>query len=181
MRNLRAAYRYALAVISVAEEFNSVDAVSADFGLLEKMIADVREFVLFLRSPVVNQERKKSVLAILLKGNVGELTSKFVLLLASKGREGLLPEIIGEFYRLRDERRGIVSATARSATKFTAEQERELVRRLEAATGRKARVRYELDPSLRGGFTVQHGDTVWDASVQHQLDRLEQQFAEAAP
>jgi F0F1-type ATP synthase delta subunit len=30
---------------------------------------------------------------------------------------------------------------------------------------------------LKGGFTVQHDDTVWDASVRHQLNRLQEKFA----
>jgi F0F1-type ATP synthase delta subunit len=33
---------------------------------------------------------------------------------------------------------------------------------------------------LKGGFTIQFNDTVWDASVRHQLDLLRKKFLEGA-
>ena len=105
MSELRVARRYASAAISVAEEMNNVDAVSKDFALIEKLLHDVRDFGIFMRSPVVNTEKKKTVLMNVLRGNIGEFTLKFVLLLTPRGREGILRDVIKEFYRLRDEHR----------------------------------------------------------------------------
>ena len=180
MRSTRAAGRYARAILDVAESTKTVDEVSRDFDLIDGLIRDVREFSIFLRSPVVSTVKKKKVLTETLKGRTGALTFTFILLLATKGREGALGEIIRQFVRLRDERRGILSVTARTAVKFTGEQERDLDGRIERATGKKAAVRYVIDPALRGGFTVQHEDTVWDASVRHQLDLLRKKFTERA-
>jgi F-type H+-transporting ATPase subunit delta len=176
MSEFRAAYRYALAVIGVAEEIKKLDEVSKDFEYIEQLIAGSHEFLMFLKSPVINQEKKKTTLNEIFNGKVTELTMKFIMLLASKGREGLLPEITKQFYKLRDERLGILSVTTTTTVPFKPEQETSLVSQLEQATKKKIRLSYVFDSSLKGGFTVQHEDTVWDASVRHELENLRRRF-----
>ena len=178
MSEFRAAYRYALALLGVAEEMKKLDDVSRDLASIEKLIKDSREFFLFLKSPVVNSEKKKRTLTEILEGRMSDVTMKFVLLLASKGREALLPEITQQFNRLRDERLGILHVTTRTAVAFKPEQEKQLISQIEAATKKKVRLSYVVDPSLKGGFMVQHDDTVWDASVRHQLEVLRERFVE---
>ena len=178
MSEFRAAYRYALALLGVAEEVKKLDVVSADLAALEKLAKDSREFLMFLKSPVVSSEKKKRMLSEILKGKVSDVTLKFVALLVMKGREGLLPAIIQQFMKLRDERLGILNVTARTAVAFNPEQEKQLIRNIEAATKKKVRLSYVIDDSLKGGFVVQHDDTVWDASVRHQLEVLRERFVE---
>lgn len=178
MSDYRAAYRYALALLSVADEAKQLDEVHRDVTLVEKLANESRDFMLFLKSPIVNHEKKKKIFAELFHGKVGAVTEKFLLLLASKGREGLLPQIIREFYKLRDERLGILEVTTRTATTFTPEQEARLIRQLELATRKKIRLAFVFDPALKGGFKVQHDDTVWDASVLRQLEVLRDRFME---
>jgi F-type H+-transporting ATPase subunit delta len=178
MSEFRASYRYALALIGVAQEMKKLDEVDRDLKFIEKLTAGEREFTLFLKSPVITAEKKKRVLREILQGHVGEITMKFVDLLAAKSREGLLPEIIRQFARLRDDRLGIVNVSARTAVKFTPAQEETLVRQLEGVTKKRVRISYVVDPSIKGGFIVRHDDTVWDASVQNHLKVLRQRFIE---
>jgi F-type H+-transporting ATPase subunit delta len=178
MSEYKAAYRYALALIGVAEEVKALDAVNKDLSYIEEMHRESSEFMSFLKSPVVNKEKKKSVFTELFRGKVNELTLKFILLLTTKDKEGILPEIIQQFYRLRDERLGILNVAVRTAVKFSDAQEKSLVNNLEQSTKKKIRLKYVIDKSIKGGFTVQHEDTVWDASVRHQLELLRLRFAE---
>ena len=180
MSEYRAAYRYALALLGVAEELKKLDAVSADISSIEDLLKGSREFLVFLKSPVINREKKKRLLTEILHGKVSDVSSKFVALLAAKGREGLLPEIIRQFVKLRDARLGVLNVTARTAVAFKPQQERALIDQIEAATKKKVRLSFVIDPSLKGGFMVQHDDTVWDASVRHQLDVLRERLAEGA-
>lgn len=180
MADTRAARRYALALIGLAEEQKVLNLVAEDFDSLERLLRDSREFALFLTSPVVSMQKKKEILSTILRGKVSELTRHFVLLLTSKDREKLLGETIQQFNQLRDERLGILNVTTRTAVKFTGEEERRLIQQIERATRKKVRLNYILDPSLRGGFVVQHDDTVWDASVQHQLELLRRRFVEGS-
>jgi F-type H+-transporting ATPase subunit delta len=172
MSQIRAATRYATALLGVAVERNELDAVAGDVGFLDRAIAGSPDLSAFLRSPVINKEKKKKALREILSGRTGETMLAFVLLLASKDRESLLPEILRQFHRLRDERLGILDASARSAAEFTDEQKARLGEKIGKVTGKKVRLTVERDPSLIGGFTVQYEDTVWDASVRRQLELL---------
>ncbi len=180
MAESRVAYRYAISLFSVAKESRVLDAVSRDLGMIEGLMESSREFRLFLRTPVVNMLKKRNILKDIFGGKTQELTTHFVMLLASKEREGMLGEIIRQFYRIRDMEQGILDVTVRTASAFTKAQEASLVGRLEAVTRKRVRVRFFPDASLKGGFTVQYDDTVWDASLRHQLDSLRQQFIGAA-
>ncbi|HYQ86717.1 MAG TPA: ATP synthase F1 subunit delta [Bacteroidota bacterium] len=176
----RAARRYALALMAVAGEQKKVEEVDRDCLALERLISQSRDFNLFLESPVVKTLKKRQILGELFKGRIGETALKFVVFLASRGREGLLPYIIREFFRIRDERAGVVNVTASAAVPFTPAQEKRLVSRLEEATKKSVRVKYVLEPSIRGGFIVQLGDRVWDASVRHQLEIVYRRLTGAA-
>lgn len=176
MAESRVAYRYALAILETAEEKKTLDRVSQDFEAVEQLIKSSHEFLLFLRSPVVNTQKKKSVLSELFKKRLSELSFTFILLLTTKNRETILPEIIEQFYRLRDERLGIENVTVRSAVTLTKEQEKKLVTRLEQVTKKKVRLHESVDKRLKGGMAVQIGDTVWDGSVAHQLEILRERL-----
>ncbi len=177
MTNSRAAHRYALSILSVAEESRLIDRVSGDFALIEQMIVSSHDFALFLRSPVINMMKKRKALEAILGGRVSELTLKFVDLLVSKERESALLEIIHQFYKLRDDRLGILDVTVKVAVPMTKSQENELLNRLREATKKQVRIHFVRDPGLKGGFTIQYEDTVWDASVRRQLESLRQRFA----
>ncbi len=178
MSNLRTAHRYALAIFGVAEEVNKLEVVCKDFEFVGKIIRESPDFNLFLKNPIITKEKKKRVFSELLSSRVSDVTLNFITLLSSKNREALLPEIIAQFNKLRDEKLGILDVTARTAIKFTSAQELELVRQLGSATKKKVRVKYIIEPSLIGGFSVQFEDTVWNASVQHQLELLKIKLTE---
>lgn len=180
MVNSRASHRYALALIEAAPDDETLATVSADFDLLGRLIAAAPDFRAFLRSPVVTNEKKKQILTEILKGKIAPLTLTFVLLTASKNREALLPEIIRQFYLLRDERLGILNVSVQSAVALTLEQEKTLTRQLGKVTGKKIRLAATINRALQGGFTVEYDDTVWDASVRRQLENLRHRFATGA-
>jgi len=172
----RAAYRYALALIGLAEEMKQLDDVSKDIHDLERLIRSSRELVLFFKSPVITREKKKTVLTELFKGKVSEVMFQFIKLLAAKNREALLPEIIVQYNKLLDQKRGIIPVIVRTASSFSKEQERQLVERLQAMTKKTPRIEFVQDASLIGGFAVQYDDTVWDGSVRHQLEVLKKRL-----
>jgi len=178
MSESRSSYRYALAIIEYAEEIQQLDAVSRDFESIRSLIGVSRDFQVFLKSPVIRNEKKLEILSILFKDKVSDATFRFLTLLTSKNREGLLHEIIGKFMALRDERLGVIDVAMRSAVPITADQERQLVDQLKRATKKQPRLHKEIDPNLLGGISVRFEDTVWDGSVRRQLELLQRKFAE---
>jgi F-type H+-transporting ATPase subunit delta len=81
------------------------------------------------------------------------------------------------YFKLRDDRLGIVALDVRAATELSKSQQQTIVKRFEEITQKKIRVAFSIDKQLKGGFVARVGDTVYDGSVQRQLELLRDQFA----
>ncbi len=177
MKNPRVARRYANALMSVAEEQQAVDVVAGDVALIGNTLAGSRELRLFLASPVVSEFKKASVMKALFGGKIHAVASGFVDLLIRKHRESNLQEVIEHYLALRDELRGIMTVGVTSAGPLVRSQEEALARELGKRTGKTVKLHVKEDASIMGGLVVQIGDTVLDASVRGQLERLRERFA----
>lgn len=180
MANIRVAHRYAEALMGAAEEQQNIDRTGEDLKLLQTTIKGSKEFLLFLKSPVITKEKKSGVLGQLFAKKIHSSTMLFLNLLTEKGREDILPSIIDKFFRLRDEKRGIVNVEVKAAVELAKEHDAELQRRFEGYTKKKVRITYSLDRQLKGGFVARIGDTMFDGSIKRQLEILREQFTEGS-
>ncbi|MGE5680841.1 MAG: ATP synthase F1 subunit delta [Bacillota bacterium] len=172
MSNLNIANRYARALMDLAVNENSLDAISADIELINNTLRSSRQLQLTLTSPVVKSEVKHSILTEIFQNRITPVTLSFIQFVINKNREDLLTNIVKQFLAFRDRKLGITSADIISAEPLNDEQKNRLVKRLEGITGKKVRVNYSLNNSIIGGFVIRIEDTVYDASVKHQLDLL---------
>ena len=120
----------------------------------------------------VKGDKKIHILEEIFKDSIGEKLFIFLKLVARKKRAGLLPEIIDEFQVLLDDKRGIINVDITSAVTLSEEQSNELLNRLEVYTGKKIRPRMALNEALIGGVSVKIGDTIFDGTISHQLQRF---------
>lgn len=176
MKNTRVARRYATALMTAAEQQKNVDGTAKDLDLVGKTLRESREFRLFVASPIVSPGKKRAVFNEVFSQRVGKETIRFVNLLISKSREAILSDLIEQFKELHDEKLGIVNVVVRTVVELSYAQEKELRAQLERITGKKARVQFVIDKAIKGGLIVRIGDTVFDASVSHQLERMREQF-----
>jgi F-type H+-transporting ATPase subunit delta len=92
----------------------------------------------------------------------------------------MLPDIVEQFGDLHDIAQGIVNVDVTTAVALTDQQSRALQTELERHTGKSVRLNVLSDPSIRGGLVVRIGDTVLNASITHQLERLRERFVRGA-
>src|SRR5262249_22535363 len=104
--------------------------------------------------------------------------SNFVRILADRNRLPLLEEIIAEYQQYLDDRLGIARAQVTAARALDPSQQRELIGKLEAITGKQIRMEVFIDPSLIGGVIAQVGSTVYDGSVRQQLQAFKSRLVE---
>lgn len=164
--------------MKTAEENKQVDRIATDVELLDRLTRESREFTLFLINPVINREKKRSVFVELFGKKLSSMMNDFLRLMTQKGREDLLPDIIQQFFALRDEKLGIVNVTIKAAVELSKDQEEKIKRRFEGVTHRSVRLAFSLDKQVIGGFIARVGDTVYDGSVKRQLELLRERFAE---
>jgi F-type H+-transporting ATPase subunit delta len=174
--DLRAAHRYAQALMDLAEETKSLDRLAVDMASIEETIHSSKPLRAMLASPIVRGEQQIAVLNEIFGKQVGAELMSFMRLLVKKGRAGLLLGTAEEFRKMLDVRRNITSATITSATPLSEDQSMIIQAKLENMTGKRIRAMFTTDPALRGGFIARIGDTLIDASLKHQLELLHEQF-----
>jgi F-type H+-transporting ATPase subunit delta len=172
MSSVIASRRYASALLSAAEEGNFIDQIVGELQVVKDVLHNSRDLVQAMRSPLVKGDKKIHILEEVFKDSIGDKMFLFLKLIARKKRAGLLPEIIDEFQVLLDDKRGVINVDITSAVGLSDEQSKELIKRLEDYTGKKIRARMELDERLLGGVSVKIGDTIFDGSISHQLQRF---------
>lgn len=180
MSDATIARRYAQALYQEADAAGKVDRIDEDMQSVQESLDASRELDLFFRSPVVGRDKKEAVIGKLFDGKVDPLIVRLMQLLVEKGREDILSAVVRQYSELRDERLGIVEARVRTAMPMEFDETEDLRKALEAKTGKKVRLRIEVEPELIGGAVVRIGDRVYDGSVQHQLESLRDQLAERA-
>ena len=180
MRSTRVARRYAQSLMEAAGDLRTLDATAADIEKISAVVNTSREFRRFLSSPIVSFARKEAVLREVFHDQISASTLSFLDLIVKKQRETLLPEILEQFGVLRDVQMGIVNVDVTTAVELTQPQLRGLQTELERHTGKNVRLKVMTDPAIRGGLVIQIGDTVLDASLTRQLERLRERFARGA-
>jgi F-type H+-transporting ATPase subunit delta len=178
MKTLRVARRYAAALMLYAEETRSLDSITRDLEQLDAILKESRELRSFFASPIISEEKKTAIVQELFGKRLTGDTLAFVRLLISKRREEILPDVIGAFFVLRDEKLGIVRVDVTSAVEVSSTQESSLRTGLERYTGRKVRMQFAMDKAIKGGLVMRIGDTVLDASITRQLELLKKRFVE---
>jgi len=176
MANLKVPTRYAASLLDLAVEKNLENIISGDIDLIISVMEKNPGLGRALESPVIRPEIKLSVLNEIFRAKVNTETMHFVRFLVKKGRENLLCEIANQYVALRDERAGIVNVSVRTAFDLTEQQKDELRKKIEKILNKKVRFKLRIDSEVVGGFVAQVKDTVYDASVKHQLEILKQQL-----
>ena len=173
MSVIRIASRYAKSLLDLAKDQNVMAEVVSDMEGFTKMVEN-RDLYLLLKSPIINVGRKGAIFNALFDGKVNKLTKAFFDIVLRKGREGLLPEIAEEFINQYKSMKGISSVTLTTASPIgEAALEAIKVKLLgSSATDQVLDIETKIDESIIGGFIVEIGDKLIDASVSHKLAEL---------
>ena len=177
MRDIRVAKPYARALYDAALEQNVLASIIADIDKLRELIEHSEEFTQLIHSPVLSPQFKSETFQVLFADALQPLTINFFKLLALKQRERYLIAIMDVFSEIVDEAAGRLVAKVTTAVPITSAQEERLIAQLSAYSGKQVRLETTTDAQIQGGFIVQLDDTIFDASVASQLQRLKQQLA----
>ena len=181
MAEQKVSARYALSLLDSAIQKNQLDAVSNDIEFISSVLKQNPNLMRMLENPVVKTEMKSSILEEIFKNKVNSETMEFILFVVKKKREEILSSILEKFKELRDLKLGFVNVNVLVASEFSDSQRNELQNKLQNVLKKKVRMSYKVDEKILGGFIVQAGDTVFNASIKHQLDLLKKHFVEASP
>ena len=173
MQNPRLASRYAKSLIDLAVERNSLEETLSDIQLLNSICTQSHDFTMMLRSPVIPAQKKLSVINSVVGGNMKDLTKAFINLLVTKGREMNLPEIAGAFITQYKEMKNIRTVRVTTAVPMTDSIRNTIVQKI-AGFMPTATIEMEtkVNEDLIGGFVLEVGDKLFDASVKTKLNEI---------
>jgi F-type H+-transporting ATPase subunit delta len=168
--------RYASSLLDSAIEKKNLDSVAVDMELVYNTLEGNKELNLMLRSPVVKSQIKSSIIKEIFSNKINSDSLAFLLFVIDKKREDLLENIAKKFLALKDDYFGILNVEIITAYDFTSDQKEKIQHQFEANLKKTIRLKFVTDQSLIGGFVANVADTLYDASIKHQLELLRKQF-----
>ena len=168
------ARRYASALFDLAEESNALDSVADDLSGMATLIDESAELQNLISNPVLSRETQAAaVAAVGSKAGFGDLTNKFLGVLAQKRRLFALPGVVTAYKEMLASHKGEVTAEVVTATALDAEQRKTVEEAVGRFAGQAVRIESSVDPELLGGLTVRVGSRMLDASLRTKLQNLE--------
>lgn len=177
MPNPRLAARYAKSLIGLANEKNQVEPVYKDMLFLQMLCKESRDFLVLLRSPIVKADKKVAIVEAVTKGKIGELTAAFNRLLINKGRESILPEIITSFIDQYKQQKGIHTVKLTTAVPVSEDMKNQIIGQVQKQTNmNNIDLKASVNEEIIGGFVLEIGDQLIDASIAYDLNKIKSQF-----
>lgn len=177
MQNPRLADRYAKSLMDIAIEQGKLDALYTDMQGLKSICDSSAEFTNLMKSPIVKSDTKQSVFKAITDGKVDGVTTAFVNLIISKGREYFLPEIVNAFltHYKKHNKINVVKLTTAAPLDETMTQLilQNVQRQFPEMT---IELNTAIDESLLGGFIVESNNNQFDASIIRDLRDIRKQF-----
>jgi F-type H+-transporting ATPase subunit delta len=176
-RDAPVARRYAKALYGLAAEARSEEAVAEELGGFDRLLQSERSLREVLLRPWVKATTKRAIV-LEVTGHLGlsALTRNFLALVAQRRRLDLLGEMLAAYRARVDEAAGRMRARVRSATSLADAERTALRASLSRRLGRTVLLETEVDPNLLGGFVVEVGGRVLDASLAGQLQALRERI-----
>lgn len=168
--------RYTLALYGVAEDTKKLDEVKKDADFIIGMLNESRDLTLFFNSPLINKKKKKEIAKIILGDSISEVSMKFIDLLIERKRDNLLKFIYEDYLALRNERLGIMNVKVKTAIELDSKEKEAMQKKIDSLINLKSNPTFEVDKNIIGGFQISYKDTILDASIKSQLEKLKKLY-----
>jgi F-type H+-transporting ATPase subunit delta len=172
------ARRYARALLAVAQEGGSMEAVGRELDTFLQVFGSQPELQgVLLRPWIKPPERRAVAREVAQRAGLGKLVQDFVSLVVERGRADHLGEIADAYRALVNEALGRVTAEVRTAVAMSDGEKQRLSERLGRALGKQVVLEEVVDRALLGGFIARVGSYVLDGSLDGQLQHLRERLA----
>ena len=134
------------------------------------------DFVALLRSPIITADKKDKILDAVIGKNISQITMLFIRLLTTKKRESNLPEIVTAFLEQYNKLKNIQTVKLTTATPISEELKNSIIARVKSADSSAIEIETAVKEELIGGFKLEIGGTLIDASILRDLNDIKRQF-----
>jgi F-type H+-transporting ATPase subunit delta len=177
MPNPRLAGRYAKSVLDLSVEKGQLEGVYADMQWLQSVCKSNRDVVVLLKSPVIPGDKKIKIINAVSGGKFSKLTAAFIILLIKKNRENILPEIATAFISQYKKYKDIHTVKLITVSPLSEPVRNAIINQVKKTGGfENIELEEKIDKNIIGGFVLQVGDKLVDASIASDLKEIARQF-----
>ena len=135
------------------------------------------DFVSVLKSPVIKTDKKEQIINSIINGRVSTVSSLFIQLLVRKTRESNLPEIVKAFVEQYNKLKDIHHVKITTAVTLSAEGEQVILNKVRSNSSiQNIELETAVDEDIIGGFKLEVGGKLVDATVLRDLNDVKKQF-----
>ena len=163
---------YAKALFLLAVEKNMTDRVSLDLALIRDTIEEHKEYLEYLSCPAIALSERLLAIDKAFGDALWEFSLSFLKLLCENGHIKELSFCTEEYFLLQTRWQNRLHVQVTSVVALKESQKLLLCEKLERIYRKQLDISYTVDPSLLGGIRIETEDTVIDASVKQQLQKL---------
>ncbi|WP_274474183.1 ATP synthase F1 subunit delta [Mangrovimonas aestuarii] len=176
MAGVRAAVRYAKAVLDLAQEKQVAEAVNNDMVSITKTVEASTELQQVLQNAVINPEAKKAALLGIFT-DLNAVTAGLIDTLISNKRLNIIYAVANKYIELYKVAQGIEVAHVTTAVPLTEELKTKVLDKVKTLTNStKIELESTVDADIIGGFVLRVGDKQYNASIANQLQTLKRQL-----
>ena len=172
MSNKIASKRYAVALFDTVQN-EQLDALLADAQSLSGVISESAELDTLLKSPLIKNELKASILMKIVEGlSSQKILGGLVNTLKKNKRLNLFSNVLQEFQDVLFEKRGYQKAKVTTAHAIDEATKKNIQDLLHNQYGSKLNLEFQINKSLLGGMTVVIGSKMIDLSIANQVSKF---------
>jgi len=177
MRQEAIASRYGKALFQLTQASNNQERVTKELSVLATIFQNDPLLSAFADSPLVRDSAKEGALDLALSSlNLDQASRNFLLVLARRGRLGLLTDILNALQRQIDLHAGLTRGKVTTAAELSESEKKEITEMLEKVTSRKVTLNFFVDPKICGGLTAEVGGLSVDDSIRSHLKNLQEEL-----
>ncbi|MBI2251508.1 MAG: ATP synthase F1 subunit delta [Armatimonadetes bacterium] len=166
--------RYSEALFMLASEKDSLTEFKNYLILLENLLTQSKIFKNFLLSPISKTIKKEIIKKIFPEFPL--FLHNFIYLIIDKRRENYLENIILEFKKLTESKKGIISPEVYLPFSPQDELLNKIKETLEKIYHKTIQINLRIDPDLIGGIKIKIQDKLIDGSFKYHLNFLKEKM-----
>lgn len=168
--------RYAQALFQLAQEHSKVDQFETELKAVREVFQTNPSVYTFLKHPKISIDQKKQVISESFKSISDELVNTLKLVI-ERHREDIIPDMIDEFIKTVNDKKGVAEATVYSVRELSDDEQKQISKTFASKVGKQSlNITNIVDPSLLGGIRVRIGNRIFDGSVSGKLNRIEREL-----
>ena len=176
MADSKVAKRYAKSFLGLVSEKGQLEEAFNDMSLIQRTTSENHDLAVMFNSPVVNTDKKISILKAIYGKDVSEATMLFLTLITNKRREGNIPAIADSFISQYNVVKGITTAVVTSAAVLSDDAKKRIEDIVQKEVGGTVQLKMEVNPELIGGFILRIGDKQLDTSIFSKIGDIRQEI-----